>query len=221
MYFDYHVIIEYLPFLLGGLVVTFKLAGLALAGGIFFGMLVGLGRISEKNWIYYPVSAYVNFLRNIPLIIIIFWVYFILPIIVGRSMNPFISSVIAFIIFEATYFGEIFRAGYQSISKDMVGSAYATGLTYWQVARYVTIPIAFRRMLPSLITQSIITFQDTSLAFVIGLHEFVTRANVVNNLEYRSIEIYSFVAVIFLIICFIGSRISLHFETKYRKANVL
>lgn len=221
MFFEYQVIIEYLPFLLKGLLVTFKLAGLALAGGISLGILVGLGRISTINWIYYPVSAYVNFLRNIPLIIIIFWIYFILPIIVGKNLNPFISSVIAFIVFEATYFGEIFRAGYQSISKDMVGSAYATGLTYWQVARYVTIPIAFRRMLPSLITQSIITFQDTSLAFVIGLHEFVTSANIVNNLEYRSIELYSFVAVVFLVICFVGSKISYHFETKYRKANVL
>ena len=221
MFFDYQVIIDNLPYLLQGLVVTFKLAGLALAGGIFFGMLVGLGRISQRNLIYYPVSAFVNFLRNIPLIIIIFWVYFILPIMVGRNIDPFLAAALAFIIFESTYFGEIFRAGYQSISKDMVGSAYATGLTYWQVARYVTIPIAFRRMLPSLITQSIITFQDTSLAFVIGLHEFVTRANVVNNLEYRSIEIYSFVAVVFLILCYIGSRISLHFETKYRKANVL
>lgn len=221
MFFDYQVIIDNLPYLLQGLLVTFKLAGLALAGGIFFGMLVGLGRISQKNWIYYPVSAFVNFLRNIPLIIIIFWVYFILPIMVGQNIDPFLAAVIAFIVFESTYFGEIFRAGYQSISKDMVGSAYATGLTYWQVARYVTIPIAFRRMLPSLITQSIITFQDTSLAFVIGLHEFVTRANVVNNLEYRSIEIYSFVAIVFLILCYIGSRISFHFETKYRRANVL
>lgn len=221
MFFDYHVIIDNLPYLLQGLVVTFKLAGLALAGGIFFGMLVGLGRISQKNWIYYPISAFVNFLRNIPLIIIIFWVYFILPILVGQNIDPFLAAVIAFIVFESTYFGEIFRAGYQSISKDMVGSAYATGLTYWQVSRYVTIPIAFRRMLPSLITQSIITFQDTTLAFVIGLHEFVTRANVVNNLEYRSIEIYSFVAVVFLILCYIGSRISYHFETKYRRANVL
>lgn len=97
--------------------------------------------------------------------------------------------MIAFIIFEATYFGEIFRAGYQSISKDLSAAAYSTGMTYTQTARYILVPIAFRRMLPSLITQSIVTFQDTSLAFVIGLQEFVRRTSIVDNLEVRSIQL--------------------------------
>lgn len=217
----FDAVISNLPYLLGGLWITFKLAALALIGGISLGILVGLARISKKNWIYYPVTAYVNFLRNIPLIIIIFWIYFILPIILGRSINPFPSAVISFIVFEATYFGEIFRAGYQSISKDLPQAAYSTGLTYAQTARYITVPIAFRRMLPSLITQSIITFQDTSLAFVIGLQEFVRRTSIVDNIEVRSIELYSFVALVFLVICYTGSRVSRYYEDKYRKANVL
>ena len=210
-----------LPFLMGGLVVTFKLTVFALAGGIFLGILVGLARISRNKWIYYPVTWYVNFLRNIPLILVIFWIYFIMPLFIGRSIDPFPSAVIAFIIFEATYFGEIFRAGYQTISKDTVNASYSTGMTYAQTARYITVPIAFRRMLPSLITQSIVTFQDTSLAFVIGLPEIVRRASIVDNLEIRSLELFGFVAVIFLIICYTGSRISRHYEDKYRKVNVL
>ncbi|MCJ7775409.1 MAG: ABC transporter permease subunit, partial [Desulfobulbaceae bacterium] len=104
-----------LPFLLGGLLVTFKLAVFAVSGGIFLGILVGLARISENKWIYYPITFYVNFLRNIPLILVIFWVYFVMPLFVGRSIDPFPSAVISFIVFEATYFGEIFRAGYQTI----------------------------------------------------------------------------------------------------------
>jgi len=210
-----------LMYLMGGFGVTLQLTCFALAGGIVLGMLVGLGRISRNKWVYYPVTLYVNLIRNIPLILVIFWFYFVMPIIAGRPLNPFTSAVISFIIFEATYFGEIFRAGYQSISKDQINAAYSTGLTYSQTARYILIPIAFRRMLPSLITQSIITFQDTSLAFVIGLQEFVRRTSIVDNLEVRSIQLFGFVAVVFFIFCFIGSKISLHFEEKGRKTGIL
>jgi glutamate/aspartate transport system permease protein len=97
-----------------------KLTLFALAGGISLGILVGLGRISKKKWVYYPVTFYVNLIRNIPLILVIFWFYFVMPIIVGRPMDPFPSAVISFIIFEATYFGEILRAGYQSVSKGQI-----------------------------------------------------------------------------------------------------
>jgi len=210
-----------ITFLLGGFGVTLQLSFFALAGGIALGALVGLGRISKNKWIYRPITLYVNFIRNLPLLLVIFWFYFVMPIIAGRPLNPFLSAVIAFIIFEATYFGEIFRAGYQSISKDLSAAAYSTGMTYTQTARYILIPIAFRRMLPSLITQSIVTFQDTSLAFVIGLQEFVRRTSIVDNLEVRSIQLYGFVAIVFFIFCFIGSKISRHFEEKGRKTGLL
>ncbi len=208
-------------FLLGGFGVTLQLTICALAGGIALGALVGLGRIARKKWIYYPITLYVNFLRNMPLILVIFWFYFVMPIIAGRPLNPFLSAVISFIIFEATYFGEIFRAGYQSISKDLTSAAYSTGLTYSQTARYILIPIAFRRMLPSLITQSIVTFQDTSLAFVIGLQEFVRRTSIVDNLEVRSIQLFGFVAIVFFSFCFTGSKISRYFEEKGRKLGMI
>jgi glutamate/aspartate transport system permease protein len=210
-----------ITFLIGGFGVTLQLSFFALTGGIALGALVGLGRISKNQWIYRPITLYVNFIRNLPLLLVIFWFYFVMPIIAGRPLNPFLSAVIAFIIFEATYFGEIFRAGYQSISKDLSAAAYSTGMTYTQTARYILIPIAFRRMLPSLITQSIVTFQDTSLAFVIGLQEFVRRTSIVDNLEVRSIQLYGFVAVVFFIFCFIGSKISRHFEEKGRKTGLL
>jgi glutamate/aspartate transport system permease protein len=210
-----------LPYLLGGFLTNIQLAAFALAGGLFLGALVGLGRISKRPWVYHPVTVYVNFLRNIPLILVIFWVYFVMPILTGRSMDPFISAAVSFVVFEATYFGEIFRAGFQTISRDLVSAAYSTGLTYRQTAAHILVPIAFRRMLPSLITQSIITFQDTSLAYVIGLQEMVRRTTIVDSIEVRSIQLYSFVAILFFVICFIGSRISLHYEEKSRKAKVL
>ncbi len=208
-------------FLMGGLWVTFKLSLFALSGGILLGMLVGLARLSKKPWIYYPVTAYVNFLRNIPLILVIFWFYFVMPIIMGKAIDPFISAVVSFIIFEATYFGEIFRAGYQTISKDLIAASYSTGMTYWKTARYISIPIAFRKMLPSLITQSIVTFQDTSLAFVIGLSELVRRASIVDNLEVRSIELYGFAAIVYFVVCYIGSLIGHYYEAQGRKGNLI
>jgi len=217
----FDAVADNITFLLGGFGVTLQLSFFALTGGIALGALVGLGRISKKKWIYRPITLYVNFIRNLPLLLVIFWFYFVMPIIAGRPLNPFLSAVIAFIIFEATYFGEIFRAGYQSISKDLSAAAYSTGMTYTQTARYILVPIAFRRMLPSLITQSIVTFQDTSLAFVIGLQEFVRRTSIVDNLEVRSIQLYGFVAIVFFIFCFIGSKVSRHFEEKGRKTGLL
>lgn len=215
------VIIANFGFLMGGLLITIKLAVFALAGGIGLGMLVGLARLSSNPWIYYPVTAYVNLLRNIPLILVIFWFYFVLPVVTGSSIEPFPAAVIAFIVFEATYFGEIFRAGYQTISKDLTAASYSTGMTYAQTARHILIPIAFRRMMPSLITQSVVTLQDTSLAFVIGLMELVRRASIVDTMELRSLELYGFVAFVYFIICYIGSQISLYYENKARKVNLL
>jgi len=217
----FDVVARNLYFLMGGFLVTLQLTAFALGGGIILGMLVGLGRISRNAYVYQPVTLYVNFIRNVPLILVIFWFYFVMPIIIGRPLDPFPSAVISFIIFEATYFGEIFRAGYQSISRDLINAAYSTGLTYGQTARFILIPIAFRRMLPSMITQSIVTFQDTSLAFVIGLREFVRRTSIVDNLEVRSIQLFGFVAVVFFIFCFTGSKISRHFEEKGRRANII
>jgi len=210
-----------LYYLLVGFLTNIELAACALTGGIFLGVLVGLGRISKRAWVYHPVTLYVNVVRNIPLILVIFWFYFVMPILIGRAIDPFLSAAISFIVFEATYFGEIFRAGFQSISRDLVSAAYSTGLTYTQTARYILVPIAFRRMLPSMITQSIITFQDTSLAYVIGLQELVRRTTIVDSMEVRSIQLYTFVAILFFIICFVGSRISLYYEEKGRKAKIL
>jgi glutamate/aspartate transport system permease protein len=201
-------------FLLGGYWVTVKLTFFALAGGIPLGILVGLGRISRKKGVYYPVTFYVNVIRNIPLILVIFWFYFVMPIILGRPLDPFPSAVISFIVFEATYFGEIIRAGYQSVSKGQIEAGYSTGLTYIQTTRYILIPIALRRMLPSMITQSIVTYQDTCLAFVIGLPELIRRATIVDTMEVRSIQLFGFVAIVFLVTCYIGSVISRRFEVR-------
>lgn len=216
--FDWRVIYENLPFLMRGLFTTFQLAILAIVGGLILGTLVGMTRMSSKRYIYYPATVYVNVLRSIPLILVIFWFYFLVPILVGRPLGDFLSASVAFIVFEASYFAEIIRAGIQSIPKGQMEAAYSTGLSYGKSMRYVIIPQALKNMVPSLLTQAVIIFQDTSLAFVIGLREFLRSANVVDAREVRSVELYTFVGVVYFIICYLMSVQSKRWEAKRRFA---
>jgi len=214
MNFEWRVITHNFTFLMGGLVTTFELALIAIAGGLALGILVGMARLSNIKVIYYPASLFVNLMRTQPLILVIFWFYFLMPLVLGRPIGDFMSASIAFIIFEASYFAEIIRAGIQSISKGQVDAAYSTGFTYWQAMRYFIIPQALRNMMPSLITQGVVVFQDTSLAYVIGLREFLRSANVVDAREMRSVELYLFVGLVYFIICFSMSRVCKRMELK-------
>lgn len=214
MTFEWQVITGNFSFLMGGLRTTFELAFIAIAGGLALGILVGMARLSNIKAIYYPASLFVNLMRTQPLILVIFWFYFLMPLILGRPIGDFMSASIAFIIFEASYFAEIIRAGIKSISKGQVDAAYSTGFTYWQAMRYFIIPQALRNMLPSLITQGVVVFQDTSLAYVIGLREFLRSANVVDAREMRSVELYLFVGLVYFVVCFSMSRVCKGMELK-------
>jgi len=212
--FDYKVILDNLPFLMRGLITTFQLALIGISGGLALGILVGMARLSSRPYIYYPATLFVNFLRSIPLILVIFWFYFLVPIIAGRPLGDFLSASVAFIVFEASYFAEIIRAGIQSIPKGQMQAALSTGLDYKQTMRYIIIPQALRNMIPSLLTQSVIIFQDTSLAYVIGLKEFLRSASVVDAREVRSLELYTFVGIVYFIFCFTMSYFTKKWEAK-------
>jgi glutamate/aspartate transport system permease protein len=213
---DWTVISRNIHFLLGGLVLTFELALFAISGGFFFGIIMGLCRLSSKKWVYYPAAFYVNFFRSLPLILVIFWFYFITPVIIGRPLGDFVSAIIAFIAFEAAIFAEIVRAGIQSIPKGQIMAGYSTGLNYFRTMRYIIIPQALRNMVPALITQTVIIFQDTSLAYVIGVKEFLRRTHLVDSREIRSIELFTFAALVYLVLCFLGSSIARRLEKKER-----
>lgn len=204
--FDFRIIVESLPFLWQGLQLSLLLTVLAVGGGIFFGTLLALMRLSSFRSVSLAAAFYVNLLRSVPLILVIFWFYFLVPLIIGRPIGAFYSALIAFIIFEAAYYSEIIRAGIQSVSPGQRAAGMATGLNYWQVQRSIVLPQAFRNMVPILITQAIILFQDTSLVFVISLRDFMTAANIVAQTEGRLVEMYLFAAAVYFIICFAGSR---------------
>jgi glutamate/aspartate transport system permease protein len=203
--FDFGVILRALPFLWQGMQLTLLLTVLAMMGGILLGTGLALLRMWAPTPFPQLAAGYVNLLRSIPLILVVFWFYFLVPLAIGRAVGAFPSALIAFTMFEAAYYSEIIRAGIQGVARGQLAAAEATGLTYLQAMRYVVLPQAFRAMLPVLLTQSIILFQDTSLVYVVGLHDFLTAATVVAGRDNRLVELYTFVAVIYLVLCVAAS----------------
>jgi glutamate/aspartate transport system permease protein len=215
--FDVNVILRNLPYLWEGLQLSFLLAALAIAGGIFLGAILSVLRMSSIKPLALIALGYVNFFRSVPLILVIFWFYFLVPLLLGRATGPFLSAVIAFTLFETAYYCEIIRAGVQSIPKDQIGAGLASGMTRLQAMRHIVMPQAFRNMTPILLTQSIILFQDTSLVYVVTLRDFMTSASTVANQELRLVELYLFAAAVYFIICFSGSRFVQRFGGGFRR----
>ena len=203
--FDYGVIFNNIPFLWKGLIVTFKLTFLSIVGGIVLGTLLALIRVAKIPVASWIAAAYVNFFRSLPLILVIFWLYFLVPLIVGRPVGSFYSVLVAFVLFEAAYYSEIIRAGISSVSKGQLAAGRAIGLSYPQTMRYIILPQAFRAMVPVLLTQAIILFQDTSLVYVVGLKDFLVSAELIANRDQRLVEMYIFIAIVYFVICFAAS----------------
>ena len=203
--FDTQVVIDSIPFLFQGMQVTLLLTVAAILGGILLGTLLALARLAPFAPLSFLAGGYVNFFRSMPLILVIFWFYFLVPIIVGRPVGGFYSVLIAFVLFEAAYYCEIIRAGIQSVRQGQVYAGQALGLTYRQNMRYIVLPQAFRNMVPILLTQAIILFQDTSLVYVVGVKDFLVSADLVANRENRIIEMFSTVALVYFVLCLSGS----------------
>ena len=212
--FDFDVIHRSWEYLFrDGMVFTLKLTGLSTAGGIFLGTLLALCRLSRWRLLSNVAGLYVNLLRALPLILVIFWFYFLMPYIgawITGSSRPvsvggFTSALVTFVLFEAAYFCEIMRAGIQSVPRGQIAAGYALGLTYWQVMRNIVLPQAFRNMMPVLLTQVIVLFQDTSLVYVLSLTDFMGAAVKVAQRDNRLIEMYIFVAVVYFLISYAAS----------------
>ena len=212
--FDWAVIWKSRQILWDGFLLSLKLFGIALAGGIVFGTLLAMARLSSWRILSYPAAGFVNLIRSIPFIMAIFWFYFLTPMVVGKitgqqgeAVGPFMSAVVAFIMVESAYYSEIIRAGIQSIPRGQPWAAYALGMNYWQAMGHVVLPQAFRNMLPIMLTQAIILFQDTSLVYVVGLKDFLGAASKQGQITGRIVELYVFVAFAFFVICFLASQL--------------
>lgn len=223
--FDFDVIWTAVPYLFQtGMAFTLTLTILAGVMGLALGTLLAMMRLSRFKVLSVPAGIYVNVMRSIPLLLVIFWFYFLMPYIaawVVGSPTPlrvgaFNSAVITFTLFEAAYFCEIMRAGIQSIARGQVSASMALGLNHWQGMRYVVLPQALRNMVPALLTRVIILFQDTSLVYVLSLTDFLGAAAKIGQRDGRLVELYLFVAVVYFVICFTASRLVKRLEKRTR-----
>jgi glutamate/aspartate transport system permease protein len=189
-------------YVLSGFLFSIQLAVIATVGGIFFGTLLALMRLSGKPFLEIPAGAYVNMMRSIPLVMVILWFFLLMPTILGRPIGAEASAIITFIAFESAFFCEIMRSGIQSIPRGQIHAGQAMGMTYSQNMRLVILPQAFRNMIPVLLTQTIILFQDTSLVYAIGAYDMLKGFEVAGKNFGRPIETYLAAAVIYFLICF-------------------
>ena len=212
--FDWNVILRSLPYLfLDGMRFTIMLTLMATAGGIVIGTLLAMARLSNIPGMSQVAGAYVNLIRSMPLVLVIFWFYFLVPYIgqwiTGASrpiqVGAFLSALVTFTLFEAAYFCEIMRAGIQSIPRGQVQAAEALGMSYWTSMREIILPQAFRNMLPVLLTQTIILLQDTSLVYVISVTDFLGAASKIAQRDGRLVEMYLFAAAVYFVISLAAS----------------
>jgi len=193
---------------------TLRLAIPSIVLGFILGIFIGLGRLSRRAWIRIPATWYVEFFRGVPLVMVIFWIWFIIPIVLQIKIPEFGVALTAFVIFEAAYLGEIVRAGIQSVPRGQVEAATAVGLSESATMRHVVLPQALRNMIPSLVTQFIVLFKDTSLASIIGFMDLTKAAQVVNNREIRPFELYLFIAVVYWVCTYSMSRYARSLEKR-------
>lgn len=185
-----------------GFIFSVQLTLIAMVGGIVIGTLLALMRLSGKPWLEYPAAVYVNTMRSIPLVMVILWFFLLIPLLIGKSLGAELSAIITFTLFEAAYYSEIMRAGIQSVPKGQVYAGYAVGMTYKQTMQLIVLPQAFRNMLPVLLTQTIILFQDTSLVYAIGAYDLLKGFEIAGKNYNRPVETYLVAAVVYFVICF-------------------
>ena len=189
------------PFVIKGFIFSIWLTVVATIGGILFGTVLALMRLSGKPFLDMPAAAYVNTMRSIPLVMVLLWFFLLIPFAIGRPIGAEMSAIITFIAFEAAYFSEIVRAGIQSIPRGQVNAGYALGMSYGQNMKLIILPQAFRNMLPVFLTQTIILFQDTSLVYAIGAYDMLKGFETAGKNLGRPVESYLLAAIIYFVMC--------------------
>ena len=201
-------------YILKGLLFSVQLTVLATVGGILFGTLLALMRLSGRPALMYPASFYVNTMRSIPLVMVILWFFLLIPMLIGMPIGADLSATITFIAFEAAFFSEIGRAGIQSVPKGQTYAGEALGMTYGQNMRLVVLPQAFRNMIPVFMTQTIVLFQDTSLVYAIGAYDLLKGFEIAGKNYGRPIETYILAATTYFVICFSLSKVVRKIQTR-------
>ncbi len=195
-------------YVLGGLAFSVQLTVIAAVGGLMLGSLLALARLSPRRWLAVPAAFYVNTMRSVPLVMVILWFFLLMPFVVGRPIGAELSATITFVAFEAAFFCEIVRSGIQAIARGQSQAGLALGMSDAQTMRLVVLPQALRNMLPVLLTQVIVLFQDTSLVYAIGAYDLLKGFDVAGKILGRPIEAYIGAALVYLLICTALSRLA-------------
>lgn len=210
--FDWSSVMPGMPFLLDGLVITAKITITAIVIGILWGTILAMMRLSSVNIVSWLAALYVNAFRSVPLVMVLLWFYLIVPNLVQNvlGISPktdirLISAMVAFSLFEAAYYAEIIRAGIRSVSRGQTSASLALGMTKMQTMRLVVLPQAFRAMIPLLLTQGIVLFQDTSLVYVLSLTDFFRTASNIGERDGTQIEMVLFAGAVYFVISFAAS----------------
>lgn len=219
--FDWTSIPGALPLLVKGMLITLEVTVTAIVVGVIWGTVLAIARLGGNRVLATLAATYVNLFRSVPLVMVILWFYLIVPqaikAIFGEGIGDIrlASALTAFALFEAAYYSEIIRAGIQSVPKGQVAAGQALGLTNGQTMRLIVLPQAFRNMMPLLLTQAIILFQDTSLVYVIGLSDFFGTAYKVGDRDGRLVELLLFAGAVYFVICFSVSRLVKRLQARY------
>jgi glutamate/aspartate transport system permease protein len=207
---DFSIIIEAWPVLLSGMGLTFLLLVVSLVGAILLGTVLAAMRMSPYKLLAVSAALYVNLFRTVPLVLAVFWFYFLVPLVIGRPVGALASALVALIFFEGAFFSEIIRSGIQAVSRGQFAAGLATGMRPRLVMQTIVMPQAFRAMIPALLTQTIVLFQATSLVYVVGLADFMTTIVRVAGGSGRIVEVYLFCALVYFVISYgasVGARV--------------
>jgi glutamate/aspartate transport system permease protein len=219
--FDWSSIPGALPLLWQGMKVTFEITLVAILSGMVWGTVLAVLRLSSNRALAWFAGGYVTVFRSIPLVMVLLWFFLIVPAALERIFEisreqdtRLVSAMVAFALFEAAYYSEIIRAGIQSVSRGQASAALALGMTYGQSMRLVILPQAFRNMIPLLLTQAVILFQDTSLVYVSGLSDFFRRATIVGDRDGRMVELLLFAGAVYFVMCYGVSTVVRHLQRR-------
>ncbi|MCE2482050.1 MAG: amino acid ABC transporter permease [Alphaproteobacteria bacterium] len=199
--FHFNVVRDYWEFLIEGIWLTLGVTGGALASSMVLGLVLGVLRLADAPWLRYPAMAYIETFRNTPALVQLIWVYYCLPILTGLDLNAAVSCGVALAMYGAAYNAEIFRAGIQSIERGQIEAAHSIGLSAFHTFRHIVLPQAFRRMIPPLVNESITLLKFSSLVSVLGVADLTYQAQVLATTTFRPIEIFTFIAAIYFVLC--------------------
>jgi len=216
--FDYFLWGAYPKGPLGGLAMSILMALGGIFGAFWLGLLIGVCRLSKRVWLRAPAMVYIEIIRGTPLLMVIFWFYFLAPVIMGRSLPDWQSAIIALIVFTSAYIAEIVRAGVLSLPKGQMEAARGSGLSHAQTMIHIILPQALFNMIPSFVNQFVSLTKDTSLAYIIGVSELTKTATQVNSRTMKApFEIFITVAALYFLVCFVLTELSRRLETKINR----